>query len=181
MSGADVRSADDWASSVSLAHSMLFLSCRHDWRHYSRHCHLAANPGHGLPLEAGAAFKHLKHSCSASALSTESYGRLHACCTQNLRATGVLPILEANTLGRCFGLADAQCVLQLYDPGRIPASPIGLVQLADEAKTTIESYADVLLPKLPKGLDSVEAGSGAVLQVPLIASCVACICLPCLL
>ena len=55
--------------------------------------------------------------------------------------------------------------MQLYDPNRVPASLPGLMQLAEEAKTTIQSYGDIVLPKLPNSLDSVEPGSGAVMQV----------------
>lgn len=58
---------------------------------------------------------------------------------------------------------------QLYDPARIPASLPGLAQLAEEAQTTIQSYGDIVLPKLPQGLDSVEPGTGAVLQVLMTA------------
>ena len=58
---------------------------------------------------------------------------------------------------------------QLYDPARIPASLPGLAQLAEEAQTTIQSYGDIVLPKLPQGLDSVEPGTGAVLQVHITA------------
>ena len=77
---------------------------------------------------------------------------------------------------RCVSLhfhAELALCPQLYDPNRIPASLPGLAQMAEEAQTTIQSYGDILLPKLPKDLDSVEPGTGAVMQVIITSATIA--------
>ena len=89
-------------------------------------------------------------------------------CHQLLSLQSVCSAHVVHTLLWCVWLRRDSAVAlspQLYDPNRVPASLPGLLQMAEEAQTTIQSYGDILLPKLPQDLDSVEPGTGAVLQV----------------